>query len=98
MLSYKTAYEMYEANLSLDIDPGLARDCLPVGIYSSCWVTCNPRSLMAFLSLRTHEPEAKAVSYPLYEIEVAARAVEQIFSNGWPVTYAAFCENGRVAP
>lgn len=96
--SYRQSYEAYQYNLLLGIDPGLARTCLPVGIYSSCWVTCNPRSLMAFLSLRTHEPEAKFVSYPLYEIEVAARTVEEFFEMGWPLTYRAFCECGRVAP
>lgn len=96
--SYDLAYRSYEANLALGIDPGLARDCLPVGIYSGCWVTCNPRSLMAFLSLRTHEPEAKAVSYPLWEIEIAARVCEQALEKGWPLTYRAFCDNGRVGP
>ena len=97
--SYGLAYRTYEANLALGIDPGLARDCLPVGIYSGCWVTCNPRSLMAFISLRTHEPEkAKQVSYPLWEIELAARACEQCLADGWPLTYRAFCDNGRVAP
>lgn len=96
--SYEAAYRTYERNLALGIDPGLARDCLPVGIYSGCWVTCNPRSLMAFLSLRTHEPTAKSVSYPLWEIEMAARACEKMFGEGWPLTYKAFCENGRVAP
>ena len=95
---YGIAYEHYEFNLSLGIDPGLARSCLPVGIYSSCWVTVNPRSLMAFLSLRTHDPEARHVSYPLYEIEEAARECERIFAAGWPITYAAFNEFGRVAP
>jgi thymidylate synthase (FAD) len=96
--SYEVAYEHYEENLSLDFDPGLARDCLPVGIYSSCWVSCNARSLMAFLSLRTHNPEAAKVSYPLYEIEVAARKVEALFAQHMPITYKAFCENGRQAP
>lgn len=97
--SYQLAYRMYQENLALGIDPGLARDCLPVGIYSGCWVTCNPRSLMAYISLRTHEPEkAKQVSYPLWEIELAARACEQCFAEGWPLTYRAFCENGRIAP
>lgn len=96
--SYRFSYECYQRNLAMGFDPGLARDCLPVGIYSSCWVTCNPRSLMAFLSLRTHEPEAKAVSYPLHEIEVAARVCESIFAEGWPITYKAFCDNGRVCP
>lgn len=96
--SYKLAYEKYQDNLAMGIDPGLARDCLPVGVYSSCWVTCNPRSLMAFLSLRTHEPTANHVSYPLYEIEVAARKVEKLLERFWPVTCKAFRDNGREGP
>lgn len=95
---YERSYQNYQANLDLGVDPGLARDCLPVGIYSGCWVTCNPRSLMAFLSLRTHEPEAKQISYPLWEIELGARACEEIFSKGWPITYESFVKNGRVGP
>lgn len=95
---YESAYAAYERNLGLGVDPGLARDCLPVGIFSGCWVTCNPRSLMAFLSLRTHTPDAKQVSYPLWEIDHAARKCEALFAEHWPITYAAFCENGRVAP
>jgi thymidylate synthase (FAD) len=96
--AYKAAYSAYEENILDGIDPGLARDCLPVGIYSSCWVTCNPRSLMAFLALRMHDPDARHVSYPLYEIEVAARMAERFLSEGWPLTYAAFVKAGRVAP
>lgn len=95
---YERAYYYYQRNLDLGVDPGLARDCLPVGIYSSCWVTVNPRSLMAFLSLRVHEPDAKFVSYPLWEMDMAARACERIFAEGWPITYKAFVNNGRVAP
>ncbi|TWT58980.1 Thymidylate synthase ThyX [Thalassoglobus neptunius] len=96
---YESAYHSYLNALDMGIDPGLARIDLPVGIYSGCWVTCNPRSLMAFLSLRTHEPDnAKFVSYPLHEIELGARACEEMFSKGWPITYRAFCDNGRVAP
>lgn len=96
--SYGTAYAHYQRNLELGVDPGLARDCLPVGIYSGCWVTCNPRSLMHFLSLRTHEQDADRVSYPLHEIELGARACEKIFATGWPITYQAFCDFGRTAP
>lgn len=96
--SYELAYTNYLKNLGLNVDPGLARDCLPVGIYSSCWVTCNPRSLMAFMSLRTHEPDSSYVSYPLYEIDVAARVCEEALKSGWPITHAAFNEFGRVSP
>jgi len=96
--SYEYSYANYLRNLDMGIDPGLARDCLPVGIYSGCWVTCNPRSLMAFLSLRVHEPESIFVSYPLWEIDMAARTCEELFQKGWPITHKAFIENGRVAP
>lgn len=96
--SYERSYTMYERNLELGIDPGLARDCLPVGIYSSCWVTFNLRACLGFLSLRTHDPNADKVSYPLHEIEIAARKVEKFVEEKFPVTYKSWIENGRVAP
>lgn len=96
--SYAMSYDAYEANLGLNVDPGIARACLPVGIFSGCWVTCNPRSLMHFLSLRVHSEDAKFVSYPLYEIQVAAETCERLFRAGWPICYEAFVNNGRVAP
>jgi len=95
---YFAAYASYVASLTDGIDPGLARIDLPVGIYSGCWVTCNPRSLMAFLSLRHHDPDATFVSYPLWEIDLAAQACERALQTGWPITHAAFLANGRVAP
>lgn len=96
--SYSYAYRAYERNLDMGFDPGLARDCLPVGIYSSCWVSCNARSLMAFISLRTHNENARDISYPLYEIEVAARKAEAILQKHMPITHAAFVANGYRAP
>lgn len=96
--SYRFAYATYQHLLDSGFAKEVARACLPVAIYSSCWVTCNPRSLMAFLSLRTHEPTAKFISYPQAEIEMGARAAEQILADGWPLTYAAFVKHGRVAP
>lgn len=96
--SYKQAYLYYINNLEMGFDPGLARDCLPVGIYSGCWVTCNPRSMMAFLSLRTHEPDSTFVSYPLWEIDQAARKCEELFAKHFPLIHKAFNANGRVAP
>lgn len=95
---YVKSYQEYLHNLELGIDPGLARDCLPVGIYSSCWVTCNARSIMSFLSLRTHDPNAKFVSYPLWEIDQAASQVEMFFAEKFPLTHRAFIDNGRTAP
>lgn len=97
-LSYHLAYATYLEDIADGIALEVARSVLPVGIYSSCWVTTNPRACMAFLSLRTHDDTARFVSYPQAEIEEAARAVEAIFAEGWPITYAAFNKNGRVGP
>jgi thymidylate synthase (FAD) len=96
--TYESAYECYERQLDRGLDPGLARDNLPVGIYSTCYVTCNLRSALAFLSLRTHEPLAKFVSYPLLEIEEAARWLEKTVAERFPLAYEAFCDFGRVGP
>lgn len=96
--SYEISWKSYKKILSAGIAKEVARAVLPVGIYSSCWVTCNPRSLMSFLSLRTHHPGAKYVSYPQAEIEEAAVACEAALDVGWPLTYKAFVECGRVAP
>ena len=95
---YRASYAAYEAMLAMNVDRGLARDVLGVGIYSSCYCTANPRSIMAFLELRTTEPTAKRPSAPLYEIEVAARKLEKIFESHWPITYAAWVKHGRAAP
>lgn len=95
---YRHAYREYDEMIADGIAREVARACLPVGIYSSCWVTCNPRSLMAFLSLRTHDKSAKFVSYPQAEIEQAARVAEEVLAQGWPLTYQAFVKHGRVGP
>jgi thymidylate synthase (FAD) len=84
--------------LDRGVAPEVARCVLGFGVYYSGWVTFNPRGLMAFLSLRTHDPDAKFVSYPQAEIDQAARKVEAIFKELFPITHDAFCKNGRVAP
>lgn len=90
-LSYR---EMVEAGFALEV----ARAVLPVSLYTSMYATCNPRSLMHFLSLRTHDESARHVSYPQAEIEQAARQMERAFAELFPLTHGAFCEFGRVAP
>jgi thymidylate synthase (FAD) len=97
-MAYLEAYRRYEGMIEAEIANEVARAVLPFAVYFSGWVTVNPRSLMAFLSLRTHEPEAKFPSYPQAEIEQAARVTEQFLAEGWPLTYASFVKNGRVAP
>ena len=68
------------------------------GLYVAYRARFNPRSLMAFLSLRTHNPDANHVSYPMWEIEQVARQIEAYFAVALPMTHSAFVEYGREAP
>lgn len=95
---YEQAYREYEVMLEIGADRGLARDVLGVGIYSACYCTANPRSIMHFLELRTREDQARRPSRPLWEIDRAARKLEVIFAEKWPVTHAAWQAAGRQAP
>jgi thymidylate synthase (FAD) len=95
---YRAVWGVYETLIANKVANEVARAVLGFGVYYAGWVTCNPRSLMSFLSLRTHDSSATFVSYPQAEIEEAARAAETVLAEGWPITYKAFCDKGRVAP
>lgn len=92
------AYSEYQLMLQAGIAREVARSVLPVNIYTSFYVTMNPRALMNFLSLRVKEEDSFFPSYPQREIEMAARLMEEDFAHHMPITHAAFVEYGRVAP
>jgi len=96
--SCEAAFASYQRMLDAGIAREVARIVLPLTIYSSMYVTMNARSLMNFLSLRTKRPDSHFPSFPQREIEMAAEKMEQHFQQLMPLTYAAFNENGRVAP
>lgn len=91
-------YVRYEERLKRGIAKEVARMSLGLNIYTAMFATCNPRSLMAFLSLRTKDLESKFPSYPMHEIEMCARSAEIALKNLFPLTYRSFNENGRVCP
>jgi thymidylate synthase (FAD) len=95
---YEASWFTYQILLAHGVAKEVARVCLPVGIYSSMYATCNPRSLMHFLSLRTKDPLSMFPSYPQWEIEQVAKAMEEQFAFLYPITYENFVSNGRVAP
>lgn len=92
------AFDEYEHMLKAGIAREVARMCLPVNIYSSMYATCNARSLMAFLSLRTQRPYALFESRPMAEIDTLATEMEKLFSTLMPITHQAYEDGGRVAP
>ncbi|WP_432185395.1 FAD-dependent thymidylate synthase [Streptomyces tendae] len=96
--SYRQAYEEYQEMLAEGIAREVARMVLPVGLFSSVYATCNARSLMHFLGLRTTHPDAKVASYPQREIEMVAEQMEASWAELMPLTHTAFNANGRIAP
>ncbi|MFC9591495.1 FAD-dependent thymidylate synthase [Streptomyces sp. NPDC056944] len=97
-VAYKAAWFAYKAMLKVGIAREVSRNVLPVGIYTSFYATCNSRSLMHFLSLRTQDEKAKFPSFPQREIEAVAKGLEDDLALLMPETWKAFQNNGRVAP
>lgn len=92
------AYAQYQNLLDAGIAREVARMALPVNIMSTCIVTMNARGLMNFLSLRVDSPDSTYRSKPQREIQMVADQYEKTFRELAPITYAAFVNNGRVAP
>lgn len=97
--SFEEDFAKYELLLSLGIAKEVARGVLPVYLMTSMYASCNARSMMAFLSLRTDEPTAAYPSKPMWEIDqLVAREYEKALADSMPITYKAFCDFGRMAP
>ena len=96
--SYVLAYEHYQKMLEAGVAREVARAVLPVGLYSSMYVTMNARALMNFLSLRTSREGSHFPSYPQREIEMVAEKMEEVFARLMPLTHGAFEKSGRIAP
>ncbi|MFJ3580614.1 FAD-dependent thymidylate synthase [Streptomyces sp. NPDC090127] len=98
VLAYEQSYQAYQEMLAAGVAREVARSVLPVGLFSSMYATCNARSLMHFLGLRTQHELAKVPSFPQREIEMVGEKMEQHWATLMPLTHAAFNKNGRVAP
>ncbi|MET9616904.1 FAD-dependent thymidylate synthase [Kitasatospora indigofera] len=96
--SYQASYRAYQEMLAAGVAREVARAVLPVGLFSSMYATCNARSLMHFLSLRTKDDRATVPSFPQREIEMVAEQMEAQWAQLMPLTHAAFNAHGRVAP
>lgn len=92
------AWNLYEQQRNAGVANEVARNVLPSNIFTSYYATCNARSLMHFLGLRTEREDATFVSRPLWEIQLVADKMEAIFAEQMPITYEAWNRNGRVAP
>lgn len=96
--SAEAAWDSYQWDLADGVANEVAREDLPLHIYSQMYWTVNSRSLMNFLSLRVESDDSLVRSYPQWEIQLGAEKVEEHFKALMPITHAAFVANGRVAP
>jgi thymidylate synthase (FAD) len=96
--THLVAWAAYREMIADGVATEVARSALGFGVYYSGWVTTNLRNALAFLSLRTSNPEATTRSYPQAEIEECAVQIEKSIETTFPLVYRAFVECGRVAP
>lgn len=80
------AWEAYQQQLFYGVAKEVARNILPLNIYTQFYVTMNARNLMHFLTLRND-------SHALHEIRDVAQQMEQIFAGIMPLTYKAYINN-----
>lgn len=92
------AWSSYEYLLDQDIAREVARNVLPLSLYTSFYVNMNLRSTLNFLSLRWAHEDSKTPTFPLKEIEAVAKQIDAYATQIAPQTMAAFTEFGRVAP
>lgn len=88
---YEEAWDTYEDLLTLGVAKEQARIVLPVGVYTKVIWSCNPRSLMNFIELRSS-------SHAMKEVRSIALQAEQALITHMPITHKAFNDNGRTAP
>jgi len=86
--AYQTAWDAYERLLENGVAREVARNCLPVGIFTAFYMTGNLRNWMGFLSLRT-APDA------LFEIREVAFRIEQELYKVAPACMELWDRAGR---
>jgi thymidylate synthase (FAD) len=86
--AYGVADESYKMLLEMGVAKEVARMVLPVGVYTSWYVTINARNLMNFLHLRLADNAQ-------WEIRQIAGQMEEFFAQEMPLTHNAWRENGR---
>ena len=79
----KGAWRLYEYLLRKGVAREVARNVLPVSLYTRFYATANLRNWLHFVELRT-DPTA------LWEIRQAALMVEGLISGLWPVAHGAY--------
>lgn len=81
----ENSWAQYDKLVGVGIATEVARNVLPVSIYTSFYATANLNNWFKFLRLRDGEEGA-----PQWEIVQAAKKVASIIQEHYPLSYAAF--------
>jgi thymidylate synthase (FAD) len=93
------AWDEYQHLIGAGVAREVARLVLPNwALYCDGYVTAKPLTWVQFFSKRKRTAETAVATYPQFEIEKFCEQCEALFAARWPLTYAAFLDNGRVAP
>lgn len=86
--AYMYSWDRYQELLNYGIAKEVARDVLPVGIFTAFYMTGNLRNWLSYLSLRT-APDA------LFEIQEVSRQIEKELWKIAPTCMRVWDSNGR---
>lgn len=96
--TYQREWDNYQVLLTQGVAPEVARAALGISVYSAMYMSMNPLAAMRLMTLRVASPDAKYPTYPQLETQRVVEPIEAYFAENFPVTYASFVANGRVAP
>ena len=82
------AWDDYQDMIEFGVAREVARNVLPVSLYTRFYATANLRNWLHFIALRT-DPTA------LWEIREAAKQVVDIIANHWPTAWEAYFEKAE---
>ena len=86
--AYEAAARAYRAMLDAGVATEVARDVLPVGLYTAFYATSNLRGWQSFLSLRDGQE-----GHPLWEITKVAEAVGRTLDHLFPHSMTSWRES-----
>lgn len=89
------SWEAYETMLAAGVAREVARNVLPLSLYTSFYVTMNLRAFENFASLRNAHPQSQVPTFPLWEIEQVCEAMERHVMALAPDIWQHFNNQGR---
>ena len=82
----QNSYRRYEQLIQIGVAREMARMVLPVNLYSEMYFTCNARSLMAFITLRSE-------AHAQWETRQYSHAMAYFLLRKMPLTWKAFAND-----